>query len=114
MKKNWLKSFTNKDQLQFHSKSSMVSRTMLEVSTALLTVERPPMMLTTQFWPQVTEAKAERTSGTSTTHGELDGELEDISKWKEEPTCAPLLNATHILLSIDQIVLKLDLNIIQI
>lgn len=96
-KRNSPKNFMNKDQLQSHSKSSLVLRTTTQVSIALKTVERPLMMLITPFWPLDTETKVERTSGTSRTHGEPHGETEDTSKWKEVSTCAPLPNATHIL-----------------
>jgi hypothetical protein len=93
----------NKDQFQYHSKLLLDSRTTTEVFTLLQTVERPPRMSTTQFWPLDTETKMEKTSGTSRTHGELHGELEDISRLKEEPTCVLLLNVTHILLLTDLI-----------
>jgi len=52
----------------------------------------------------------ERLSGTSKTHGEPHGELEDISKSKEELTCVPLLNATLTHSLTDPIELKLDLH----
>jgi len=110
MKMNSLKNFTNKDQFQFHSKLSLDSRTTTEVFTALKTVERPPRTLTTPSWLLDTEMKVEKLSGTSRTHGELHGELEDISKLKEETTCVLLLNATHIHLLTDLIELKLDLH----
>lgn len=88
----------------------MDSRTTTEVFTALTTVERPPRMLTTLSWPLDTETTMEKLSGTSRTHGDLHGELEDISKLKEETTCVLLLNATHIHLLTDLIELKLDLH----
>jgi hypothetical protein len=72
------------------------------------------MTSTTQSWPLDTETKVERTFGTSRTPGEPDGVCKGISKSKEESTCAPLPNATHSLSLTDQIMSKLDLNIIHL
>lgn len=49
---------------QFLSRLSQTSNTIPEVSTAIKTVELPPRMLTTQFWPQATETRKELISGT--------------------------------------------------
>lgn len=106
---NSLKNFTNKDQFQFHSKLFQDSRVTIQVFTALTTAELQQMMLTTLFWLLDTETKMEKLSGTSRTHGEAHGELQDISKLKEESICVLLLNAIHILSLTDPIEFKLDL-----
>lgn len=43
------------------------------------------------------EKKKELNSGILRTLGELVGELQDISKWKEEKICVLLVNAIHTL-----------------
>lgn len=73
MRRNSPKDSTNKDQLQFHSKSLLDSRTMLEEFTLLTTVERELKMSIMLFWPLAMETRAEKTSGTLRTHGDLHG-----------------------------------------
>jgi hypothetical protein len=69
---------------------------MLEVYIALIIAEKLQKMLTTQFWPLDTELIRELNSGILKTLGEPPGVAKDTSKCREEPTCALLLNVTHI------------------
>lgn len=111
MKPNLLKDFTMLVLLQYHSKSSLDSKTMLEVFIQSPTVEKLHKMLITQFWQLDMELKKESNSGTLKIHGVQAGVLKDISKLKEEPICVLLLNAIHILLLIGQEILKLPLKL---
>lgn len=95
---NLLRDFTMLAPFQFHSKLLLALRTMQEVSTQLQTAERPLKMLTTQFWLQDMVLRRELNIGILRTLGVHHGVLKVTSKWKEESTCALLLNATHILL----------------
>jgi hypothetical protein len=67
---------------------------MLVVSTVLTIVELELKMSTMPSSLPAMEMTMERISGTLKTHGELLGEIKDSSKWKEESTCALLLNVT--------------------
>ncbi len=97
-KMNLLRDFTMLVPFQFHSKLLPASRTMQEVFTQLQIAEKPLKMLTTQSWLQDMVLRRELNIGISRTLGVHHGVLKVTSKWKEELTCALLLNATHILL----------------
>lgn len=98
MKMNSQKDFIMLDQLLSHSKSSLDSRTMQEVFTLLITVEKLLKMLIMQSWLLDLELKRELNSGILRILGVHHGVFKDISRWKEELTCVLLLNAIPILL----------------
>lgn len=84
------------DLFRFLSKLSQDLEIMFQEFIQLLTVEQEQRMWIMQFLQQVSVVKMERNIGILKTHGEQDGEIMDISKWKEMPICVQLLNAIHI------------------
>jgi len=102
MKQSLQRGYMLLGQLQCRSRWSPASKIILQEFIVLIIAVRPHRISITQYLRQVMVQKTVKCSGTSRTHGALDGEILVTSRSNEVLTCVPSHNVMLIHWLIDQ------------